>query len=122
MNRGNLSDEQWERLRPLLPPQHARRGRPLKDQRRIRNGLVWRLRTGAPWRDFPQECGPWQTVAARFDRWRRAGLWDRFLAELQRQGAAAGDLDGSLQHVDGTIVRAHQPAARAQQKGSDHLG
>jgi len=118
MSRRDLTNEQWERLRWLLPLQRARRGRPAKDHRRIINGMVWMLRTGAPWRDLPDEYGPWQTVATRFYRWRRAGIWDRILAELQEEADAAGDLDWHLHHVDGTIIRAHQHAAGAQKGGS----
>ncbi len=117
MNRRDLTNEQWERLRPLLPSQHPRRGRPPKDHRRILNGLLWLIRTGAPWRDLPSEYGPWQTVATRFYRWRRAGIWDRVLADLQQQADVAGDLDWSLHHVDGTIIFAHQHAAGAQKRG-----
>lgn len=118
MNRGDLTDEQWERLHPLLPPQKRPRGRPSTDHRRIVNGVLWLDRTGAPWRDLPTGYGPWQTVATRFYRWRRAGVWDRVLAELQQQADAAGNLDWSLHHVDGTIIRAHQHAAGAQKRGS----
>jgi transposase len=118
MSRGDVPDDQWERLRPVLPPQNRGRGRPAKEHRRIRNGLVWLNRTGAPWRDLPAASGPWQTGAARCYRWRRAGIWDRLLAELQRQAETAGTLDWSLHHVDGTMVRAHQHAAGAQQRGS----
>lgn len=118
MSRRDLTDEQWERLRPLLPPQKPRRGRPPKDHRQIVNGLLWLNRTGAPWRDLPERYGPWQTVATRFYRWRRAGIWDRILADLQQQADAEGTLDWSLHHVDGTIIRAHQHAAGAQKRGS----
>jgi transposase len=118
MSRRDLTDEQWERLQPLLPPQTHRRGRPVKDHRRIINGVLWLNRTGAPWRDLPAAYGPWQTVATRFYRWRRAGIWDRVLAELQQRADAAGRLDWSLHHVDGTMIRAHQHAAGAQKRGS----
>lgn len=118
MSRRDLTDEQWEQLRPLLPPQRARRGRPAKDHRQIVNGLLWVLRTGAPWRDLPAQYGPWQTVATRFYRWRRAGIWDRVLAELQQHADAEGKLDWRLHHVDGTMVRAHQHAAGAPKRGS----
>lgn len=118
MSRGDLTDEQWERLRPLLPPQTARHGRPPKDHRRIVNGVLWVLRTGAPWRDLPERYGPWQTVATRFYRWRRTGIWDRILAELKQQADAEGTLDWTLHHVDGTMIRAHQRAAGAQKRGS----
>ena len=118
MARDILTDDQWERLRSLLPPQRQRRGRPSNDHRPIVNGMLWLDRTGAPWRDLPREYGPWQTVATRFYRWRRAGIWDQVLAELQRQGDAVGELDWELHHVDGTIIRAHQHAAGAQKRGS----
>ena len=118
MSRRDLTDEQWERLRPLLRAQKGRRGRPPKNHRPIINGLLWLNRTGAPWRDLPEQYGPWQTVATRFYRWRRAGIWDRILADLQQQADAEGKLDWSLHHVDGTMIRAHQHAAGAQKRGS----
>ncbi len=114
MARGDLSDEQWERIQPLLPPQKPKTGRPAHDHRRILNGILWVLRTGAPWRDLPKRYGPWQTVSSRFYRWRKARVWDRVLAELQRQGDAVGDLDWDIHYVDGTTVRAHQHAAGAR--------
>jgi transposase len=83
------------------------------DHRRILNGILWLLRTGAPWRDLPERYGPWQTVASRFYRWRQAGLWDRLFAAVQQQADAAGHLDWGLHFVDGTIIRAHQHAAGA---------
>jgi len=93
MSRGDLTDEQWERLRPLLPPQQARLGRPPKDHRPIINGLLWLNRTGAPWWDLPEQYDLWQAIATRFYRWRRAGNWDRILADLQSQADAEGTLD-----------------------------
>src|SRR5438093_12835042 len=118
MDTRDVTEERWERLRPLLPPQNPRRGRPPQDHRPISNGLVWRLRTGAPWRDLPDTFGPRRPVAPRFYRWPRAGIWDRILAEPQQQGAAAGDLDWSVPHVNGTVIRAPRNAAGAQERGS----
>ena len=112
--RHELSDAQWERLRPLLPAQRAATGRPAKDHRRVVNAILWRLRTGAPWRDLPERYGPWQTVYSRFRRWQQAGVWEQVLAALQADGDAAGELDWSLHFVDGTTVRAHQHAAGAK--------
>src|SRR5687768_5978897 len=66
MKRKDLTDMQWERLQPLLPPQKPRTGRPNLDHRRLVNGILWLLRTGAPWRDVPDHYGPWRTVASRF--------------------------------------------------------
>ena len=110
-NRGDLTDAQWERLAPLLPPQQPKVGRPAEDHRRILNGILWRVRTGAPWRDVPERYGPWSTLASRFRRWRRAGIWDRIFAGVQQQADAAGRLDWDVQFVDGSVIRAHQQAA-----------
>jgi transposase len=66
MRRDELTDEQWERLQPLVPPQKPRTGRPAQDHRRILSGILWIHRTAAPWRDLPSEYGPWQRVATRF--------------------------------------------------------
>jgi transposase len=120
MNRHALSDAQWTRLAPLLPPQKPKTGRPALDHRLIIDGILWILRTGAPWRDLPERYGSWHTVSSRFYRWRQAGVWDRILAELQRQADGAGHLDWQEHFVDGTVVRAHQHAAGAK-KGAPKL-
>ena len=117
MTRDILTDEQWKRLRTVLPPQKHRTGRPAKDHRPIVNGIQWILRTGAPWRDLPTEYGPWQTIATRFYRWVKAGVSSRVLQELQWQADTAEELDWRLPHVDGTVIRAHQHAAGAQKRG-----
>src|SRR5215210_2643360 len=114
MAREILTDEQWNRIRPLLPPQRPKTGRPAKDHRTVVEAILWIDRTGAPWCDLPEEFGPWQSIATRFYRWVEAGVWDHVLAELQRQADAEGDLDWNLHHIDGTSVRAHQHAAGAQ--------
>ena len=109
-----MTDAQWGRLRPLLPPQKPRTGRPANDHRTVLEGIRWVLRTGSPWRCLPARFGSWKTVSSRFYRWQRAGVWDRILADLQRQGDAEGQLDWSLHFVDSTVVRAHQHAAGAK--------
>ena len=76
--------------------------------------MLWLGKTGAPWRDLPERYGPWRTVATRFYRWTKSGLWQRILAELQREGDAAGRLDWSVHMVDGTSIRAHRHAAGAK--------
>jgi transposase len=114
MNRGDLTNEQWARLEPLLPPQKPRTGRPAADHRRILNGMLWIHRTGAPWRDLPERYGPWQTVASRFYRWTKAGVWDRILAALHEEAHAAGGIDWEIHFLDSTVVRAHQHAAGAK--------
>jgi transposase len=112
--RHELTDEQWAKLAPLLPPQKPRTGRPNNDHRLIINGILWILKTGAPWEDLPERYGSTKTVSSRLYRWRKAGLWDQILAALQQQGDAAGGLDWSIHYVDGTSVRAHQSAAGAK--------
>lgn len=114
MERHALTDEQWARLRPLLPPPPQGRGRPRADDRRVVEAILWRLETGAPWRDLPERFGSWRTVYSRFRRWHQAGVWERALATLQAEADAAGDLDWALHFLDGTTVRAHQHAAGAQ--------
>lgn len=114
MSRGNLTNDQWERVQPLLPPQQPKTGRPAEDHRTVLNGILWILRTGAPWRDLPERYGPWRTVASRFYRWRKARIWEHLFAAVQQQADADGQLDWEVHYVDGTIVRAHQHAAGAK--------
>src|SRR6516164_1137911 len=92
MKRKALTNTQWERLQPLLPSQKPTTGRPASDHRVIINGIMWILRTGAPWRDLPERYGPWGTVASRFYRWRKAGIWARLFAAVQQRADAAEQL------------------------------
>jgi transposase len=111
---GDLKDAEWARLQPLLPPQRPKVGRPAKDHRRVVDGILWILRTGAPWRDLPEHYGKWKTVNSRFYRWRAAGIWEWILRALQEQADAAGRLDWDKHYVDGSVIRAHQHAAGAK--------
>ena len=111
METSELSEAQWDRLRPLLPPQRPRTGRPANDHRTVINRILRIFRTGSPWRALPERYGSWKTVSSRFYRWQRAGMWAGILAELQRQADAKGDGDWSLHFADSTVVRAHQHAA-----------
>ena len=115
MHRGEISDNYWQRLQPLLP-EHKRTGRPPADDRRIVNGILWILRTGAPWRDLPERYGPWRTVASRFYRWQKAGVWEKLLSAVQSMADAAGELDWAVHYVDSTVIRAHQHAAGSKKK------
>ena len=117
MQRHGLTDREWTRLRPLLPPR-ACTGRPPKDHRLVIDALLWLDKTGAPWRDLPERFGPWRSVATRFYRWTASGLWERILAELRRMADAAGSIDWEVHMVDGTSVRAHRCAAGAKGGGS----
>jgi transposase len=117
IRRHELTDEQWARLEPLLPmpkPGTVPRGRPAKDHRTLINGMLWLDKTGAPWRDLPERYGPWQTVATRFYRWTKRGLWEKILARLQQDADARGEVQWSLHYMDSSVVRAHQHAAGAK--------
>ena len=108
-----LSDAMWARLEPLLPDRTPRRGGQWIDHREVVEAIIWRMRTGSPWRDLPAGFPAWQTVWWRFDRWAKDGTWDRVLVELQGQVQAAGELEWVVS-VDSTIARAHQHAAGAR--------
>lgn len=103
-----LSDYMWDKIKDLLPPEQGRRCRPSKDNRLFVEAMIWRLRTGSPWRDIPQEFGAWQSVYTRFYRWCHNGLIDQILDKL-KEGA-----DEEWLMIDSTIVRAHQHAAGAK--------
>ena len=103
-----FTDEQWERIEPLLPSNSGRRGHPFGDNRRVVEGIAYRFRTGIPWRDLPREpFGPWQTVWKRHRRLAGDGTWDRVLAALLADADAAGLIDWEVS-VDSTVNRAHQ--------------
>jgi len=115
MARGDLTDAEWERLQPLLPPERSgKQGHPYEDHRRVINGILWVLRTGAPWRDLPERYGSWHTCHDRLLRWRRGGVWERVLQQLQGRADAAGEIDWEVSFVDSSIARAHQHAAGAR--------
>ncbi|GAA2797116.1 transposase [Nonomuraea dietziae] len=114
--RHDLTDGQWAALEPLLPAPSGR-GRPPKwSRRQLIDGIRWRIRTGAPWRDVPELYAPWSTVYGRFRRWQRDGTWSKILAALQAHADAAGKI-GWTASVDSTISRAHQHAAGARRDG-----
>ena len=118
--RGDLSDEQWARLEPLLPA-GVKSGRPPKHaKRQLIDGIRWRVRTGAHWRDVPERYGPWETVYGLFRRWQRDGTWKRILTELQAE-ADAGEVITWDVSVDATVARAHQHAAGARKRGTDSV-
>jgi len=112
--RGELTERQWNRLKPLLPPQKSHTGCPSKDHRTIINGILWVLRTGAPWRDLPERYSPWSTVSGRFYHWRKIGLWQQIFESLQQQADEQGDLNWQIHFGDGSVIRAHQHAAGAK--------
>jgi transposase len=118
VKRYELPDRQWQRLEPLLPPERPHAGRPNHCHRTILNGILWILRTGAPWRDLPERYGPVGTVSSRFCRWRQSGVWRRVLEALQSDADAEGLIAWDLHFVDASVVRAHQHAAGARRTGA----
>lgn len=115
--RFDLTDEQWAVLAPLLPV-GRRAGRPPKwSRRRLIDGIRWRVRVGAPWRDVPAAYGPWESVYGLFRRWQRDGTWAALVTALQVAADAAGRIGWDVS-VDSTVVRAHQHAAGAGKRGS----
>jgi transposase len=77
-----LTDAEWVRLEPLLPPQKPKTGRPGLPHRALINAILWVQHTGRPWRCLPRRYGSWSTAASRYHRWRKAGIWDRVALEL----------------------------------------
>ncbi len=98
VGRGDLTDQQWRQIEPLLPAQKPRIGRPSKDHSTTINGILWVLRTGAPWRDPPEGYGPWPTVASWFYRWRKQGLRRQKEGGDQALGRSQGGF-GTKVHV-----------------------
>ena len=102
-----ISDAQWALVEPLLPGKPGDVGRTGFDNRMALEGMLWRLRTGCPWRDLPPEFGKWITVYQRFRRWEMAGVFERLFA------ATKGRLTMTSVQVDGTYVKAHQHSTGA---------
>ena len=112
IRRYELTDAERESLSRHLPPA-VTGGRPREDDRRMLNGMVWKIRSGAPWRDMPARYGSWKSIYTRFRRWALNGTFSQMLAAAQAQADANADIDW-LVSVDSTIVRAHQHAAGAK--------
>jgi transposase len=109
--RYELTDFEWSIIQPLLP--NKPRGVPRVDDRRVLNGIYWRLRTGSPWADIPERYGPPTTCANRFRRWAKIGLWDRIFAAISKA------YDGDLQMIDASSIRVHQHGGNVK-KGGPH--
>ena len=117
--RHEVTDEQWEFLRELIPAKAGKIGRPPKDPRLMLNGILWILHTGAPWRDLPERFGPCKTVWDYFSHWRATGVYDRILEALHVRLDQAGQIEWDLWCVDGSNVRAARAAAGADKKASN---
>ena len=103
-----VGDAVWERVAPLLPGKASDSGVTAKDNRLFLEAVLWRVRTGLPWRDLPTAFGRWTSVVQRFRRWARAGVFERLLERL------SGEPDFEYALIDGTIVTAHQKASGAK--------
>lgn len=113
-----ISDEFWAIVEPVIPSDVGKRGRRFADHRRILEGIAYRFRVGCPWRDLPEDFGPWQTVWKRHHRWSFDGTYDEMLAAVigafGLDPTKISDDIGELLSIDSTSVRAHQHAAGAR--------
>ncbi len=108
MTRGDLSDAEWELIEPHLPL--GERG-PIPDLRSYFNAVMWRFRTGSPWRDVPHQYGYWSTIYDRFRMWASAGVFQELMEAMISEAAARDAVDLGLVSVDSTVARAHHHAA-----------
>tara|TARA_R110002050_G_scaffold156145_1_gene284082 strand:+ start:79 stop:471 length:393 start_codon:yes stop_codon:yes gene_type:complete len=102
-----LSDEEWAQIEPWLPS--GRRGAHRVDDRRVISGIIHMLKTGARWRDCPEEYGPYTTVYNRFNRWSKQGVWEDVFYALTGSSGVIG-----AAAVDSTHIKAHRSAAGAK--------
>src|SRR5581483_682544 len=118
----DLTEKQWNTIKkfiPADPKRKDRRGRPWSDQRQVFNGILWILRTGAPWKDLPPRYGAYQTVHRRFQAWRKAGVIEAVLQGLARDLDRRGGLDLSECFLDGSFSAAKKGAlAWARPRGA----
>lgn len=112
-DRHDLSDAEWVLLEPLLPDRTPCRGGRWVDHRVVVNGVLWRTRTGSPWRDLPAAYGSWKTVYSRHRRWSGDGTWERVLDGL-RSGCDLAAGSEWVVGIDATVTRGHQHAAGAR--------
>ncbi len=109
----DITETQWQLLEPLLPVPPVRddgRGRPWRDPRDVLNGILWVLRTGAPWADLPERYPPYQTCHRRFQAWVEAGVMEQVLHALARDLKERGGLDLTECFVDATFASAKKGA------------
>lgn len=109
-HRGDLSNEEWATIKPLLPPERGRWARPAQNNRKYLNGMLYVLRVGCPWRDMHERYGKWNSIYVRFRRWAEQGVWDALLETLVDLGLT----DDWAHQIDSTTVRGHSQAAGAK--------
>src|SRR5215510_14322312 len=110
MPRYGLRDDQWQRIKDLLPGRIGHVGVTAQDNRRFVEAVLYRYRAGIPWRDLPERFGDWKNIHRRFSRWAKTGVWERVFEHLAREA------DNEYAMLDSTIVRAHQHSAGAPKK------
>jgi len=103
-----LTDAQWERIAPLLPGKKGDPGRNGEDNRQFVEGVLWMVRTGAPWRDLPDCFGKWSSVWKRFRRWALKGVFEKLFKAL------SGEPDFEYALIDGSIIKVHRHATGAK--------
>ncbi|MGR1217455.1 IS5 family transposase [Metapseudomonas otitidis] len=111
-----LRDDQWQRIKELLPGKSSDRGVTARDNQRFVEAVLWIARTGSPWRDLPEAYGHWHRVYVRYSRWSRKGVW------LQVMESLAADADVEHLMVDGSIVRVHQHGAAKKDQDAEAMG
>jgi transposase len=117
----DLNDEQWATLDSLIPEPRIRkdgRGRPWKDRRAVLNGILWVLRTGAPWGDVPERYPSYQTCHRRFQQWVRSGVMRGILEALASNLKLRGSLDVEEAFIDGSFA----PAKKGDPKSAKQNG
>lgn len=102
-HRHALTDEQWDRIRGLVPGKDGDPGRSGKDNRLFVDAVLYVLKSGVPWRDLPERFGNWNSVWRRFDRWCENGIWEKIVKELS-------DLDLEELQLDSTSIKVHLAA------------
>lgn len=108
MRRYSLSDDQWERIKDILPGREGHVGVRAKDNRLFVEAVLYRYRSGIPWRDLPERFGDFRVVHLRHTRWSKTGVWKKFFELLSK------DANNEYAMIDSTIVRAHQHSAGAK--------
>src|SRR5882757_150732 len=110
MERFGLRNDQWDRIKDILPGREGHVGGTAEDNRLFVEAVLYRFRTGCPWRDLPKRFGYWKSVHQRFGRWAKSGVFERIFKLL------SSDPDNEYMMIDATIVRAHQHSAGARKK------
>lgn len=108
LRRHEINDRDWERIKDDLPSENTGEGRPSKPNRVMLNGMLWKAKTGAPWRDLPERFGPWKTVYSRFRLWSKNNVFEELFKTL------IGDADVQDISIDSTSCKAHQHSAGAK--------